>query len=48
MNDKRFQKYRRKQTTWARPYEIGEDLTGISVSGRDLPNPGGLIGINPD
>ena len=39
--------YRRKGLTPMRPYEPGEDLTGISVSAMDTPQAGGMIACNP-
>lgn len=30
-----------------RPYETGEDLTGVSVNAEDTPEPGGMIAWNP-
>ena len=39
--------YRRKGVTEMRPYVEGEDLTGVSVSERDTPQPGGMIARNP-
>lgn len=30
-----------------RPYIPGEDLTGISVWEGDVPEPGGMIAVNP-
>ena len=30
-----------------RPYEPGEDLTGVSVNTEDTPEIGGMIAINP-
>ena len=30
-----------------RPYIMGEDLTGVSVSEQDTPEIGGMIAINP-
>ena len=30
-----------------RPYEPGEDLTGVSVNKEDTPETGGMIAINP-
>ena len=45
---KTYYAYRRSQLSWARPYEPGEDLTGVSVSEQDTPKEGDLIGINPD
>lgn len=38
--------YRKKGTTPMRPYEPGEDLTGVSVSETDTPEAGGMIAHN--
>lgn len=46
--DSRFLAYRRKGVTYMRPYEPGEDLTGVSVSERDTPELGGMIAQNPE
>ena len=40
--------YRRKGYSEMRPYIVGEDLTGISVSKEDTPELGGMIARNPD
>ena len=46
-----FKKYRRKQIAELRPYEVGEDLTGVSVSDADKmagsPKVGDMIARNP-
>lgn len=39
--------YRKKTVQPMRPYVPGEDLTGISVSSEDTPEPGGMIAVNP-
>ena len=31
-----------------RPYEPGEDLTGVSVAPEDVPATGGMIAVNPN
>ena len=46
-----FKKYRRKNIAEMRPYEPGEDLTGVSLSDADKKLPtleGGFIARNPD
>ena len=40
--------YRRKGYSEMRPYIVGEDLTGISVSKEDTPELGGMVARNPD
>jgi len=49
--EKPFTQYRRKQIAELRPYEPGEDMTGISVSGEDAkagsPKLGDRIARNP-
>lgn len=42
-----FKQYRRKGFSEMRPYIVGEDLTGISVSPQDSPEEGGMIARNP-
>lgn len=42
-----FKNYRKKNVQPLRPYILGEDLTGISVSPQDTPAEGGMIAINP-
>ena len=43
-----FKNYKRKEKlSQMRPYEPGEDLTGISVSEEDTPEEGGMISRNP-
>ena len=44
----RFKFYRKKNLQMMRPYEPGEDLTGISVNKEDTPELGGMIAMNPD
>ena len=53
MEDKRYKAYRRTGVSWMRPYEFGEDMSGISVSKEDErevsgPGPHGMIAINAD
>lgn len=48
MDDKRFDYYRKTAMQPMRPYEPGEDLTGVSVNAEDTPGPGGMIAINED
>jgi len=44
-----FRRYARKGFAEMRPYEPGEDLTGVSVSPEDHPETGkGMIARNPD
>lgn len=44
-----WKQYRRKNVAEMRDYVLGEDLTGISVSGvDDPPNDMGMIARNPD
>jgi hypothetical protein len=44
-----FKEYRRKGTTWIRPYIPGEDLSGVSVSALDNPmTDGGMIAMSID
>ena len=40
--------YRKKGTQAMRPYIIGEDLDGVSVSEEDTPEEGGMIAIGSD
>ena len=40
-------KYRRIALAEMRPYQDGEDLSGISVSHTDHPHAGGMIARNP-
>lgn len=46
--DERYKNYRKKLVQPMRPYIVGEDLTGISVSKEDTPELGGMIAINPN
>lgn len=43
-----WREYRKKNAQLLRPYESGEDLTGVSVSAEDTPALGGMIAVNPD
>ena len=40
--------YRKKGTQAMRPYTVGEDLEGVSVSEEDTPELGGMIAIGAD
>ena len=40
--------YRKKHLQPMRPYAVGEDLSGISVSEDETPEDGGMIAINPN
>ena len=42
-----WKEYKRKGLSEMRPYVPGEDLTHISVSETDTPEPGGMIARNP-
>lgn len=42
-----FKNYRKKNVQPMRPYVPGEDLTGVSVSGEDTPEVGGMVAMNP-
>ena len=44
----RFKFYRKKNLQMMRPYEPGENLTGISVNKEDTPELGGMIAMNSD
>lgn len=46
--DSRFKTYRKKNVQPMRPYEVGEDMTGISVNKEDTPELGGMIAVNPN
>ena len=39
--------YRKKNVQPMRPYVLGEDMSGVSVSEEDTPEVGGMIAINP-
>jgi len=47
-NRSQFKNYRKKNVQPMRPYILGEDLAGISVSPEDTPEEGGMIAINPN
>ena len=40
--------YKRKGLSEMRPYVMGEDLSGVSVSDADTPEEGGMIARNPE
>ena len=40
--------YQKKGTQLMRPYVVGEDLKGVSVSDKDTPEEGGMIAIGKD
>ena len=46
-----FKRYRRKQIAELRPWQPGDDLTGVSISDADKnagsPKPGDMIARNP-
>lgn len=42
-----FKQYRRTGLSEMRPYIPGESLDGVSVSGTDTPEEGGMIARNP-
>jgi hypothetical protein len=43
-----WKEYRKKGTTTLRPYNPGEDLTGVSINKEDTPEKGGMIARNKD
>lgn len=43
-----YKNYRKKNVQPMRPYVLGEDLSGVSVSAEDTPEEGGMIAYNPD
>lgn len=47
INGETYTLYRKASTQPLRPYVPGEDLTGVSVSEQDTPEPGGMIAVNP-
>jgi hypothetical protein len=47
MQNTEWKQYKRKGLSEMRPYAVGEDLTGISVSQADTPEEGGMIARNP-
>ncbi len=42
-----FKEYKKKGVVEMKPYEVGEDLSNISVSQEDNPEEGGMIARNP-
>ena len=46
MDDVKWFGFRKRGIQAMRPYIIGEDLTGVSVSEHDTPGPGGMIARN--
>jgi len=44
----KFKAYKKVKVQFMRPYVLGEDMKGISVSPEDLLEEGGMIAINPD
>ena len=40
--------YRKVATQEMRPYILGEDMSGISVSTKDIPEVGGMVARNSD
>ena len=42
-----WKQYKRKWLSEMRPYETGEDLSGVSVADVDTPEEGGMIARNP-
>lgn len=44
--DEGYKAYMKHAVQYMRPYEPGEDLTGISVAVGDTPEKGGMIAIN--
>lgn len=47
-NENEIKTYRKQGTQRMRPYVLGEDLTGVSVSEEDTPEAGGMIAIGAD
>ena len=43
-----FKNYRKKTVQPMRPYVPGEDLTFVSMSSEDTPEPGGMVAQNPN
>jgi len=43
-----WESYRKVTEQEMRPYVLGEDLTGVSVSSLDIPSPGGMIARGAD
>lgn len=48
LQDNTYKNYRKRALQPMRPYQPGEDLTGISVSAPDVPEVGGMIAYNPE
>lgn len=46
--DHNIKHYRKSGTQAMRPYVVGEDLKGVSVSKEDTPELGGMIAIGAD
>lgn len=46
--DHNIKRYKKNATQAMRPYVVGEDLTGVSVSEEDTPELGGMIAIGAD
>ena len=46
--DNMFKQYRKKSKQLCRPYIVGEDMTGMSVSEEDTLEEGGMIAMNAD
>ena len=45
--DSKYKNYVKSAEQPMRPYIVGEDMTGVSVSDEDVLEEGGMIGINP-
>lgn len=43
-----WKRYRKTAVQEMRPYIVGEDLSGVSVSNEDTPEEGGMIARNSD
>jgi hypothetical protein len=41
-----FKDYRKKNVQAMRPYVLGEDMEGVSVSPEDTPEAGGMVAVN--
>lgn len=48
MSENNWKNYRRTNIAEMRPYILGEDLSGVSVSGVGTPEAGGMIARNPE
>ena len=48
MNGQVMKNYRKKAIQKMRPYILGEDLNGVSVSQEDTPEEGGMIAVGSD